>query len=82
MHKDPTQASTITIGKVDVTKFRNASEKYEDLKWFYVVTNETSNFRFAWSHEIKNIFYDEKSFDDGYKNFGTFDSFYGGIHIP
>ena len=79
MHKDSTQQSSLTLGSIDTTLFRNKSEKYEDLKWFTVPSN-TGNF--SWRHEVKNVFYAGKSFDDGFVNTGIFDSFYGGIYLP
>jgi hypothetical protein len=79
MHKDVSVESSLTLGKYDITKFRNKAEKETDLLWFPV--DPTSN-SFAWRREVKNILYNEKSFDDGYKNGGVFDSFYGGIHLP
>ena len=79
MHQDDTHQSTMTMGGFDETKFRNKSEKYSDLKWFDVPPKTS---RFAWTREVKNIFYNDKSFDDGYYNTGTFDSFFGGIHLP
>ncbi len=80
MHKESTaQSSSMQLGKIDENKFRNKTEKIETLKWFYVSASTT---RFAWRHEVRNILYNQKSFDDGFKNDGTFDSFYGGIHLP
>lgn len=79
MHQDSSLESTLTFGGYDVAKFRNKTEKPEDLKWFDVPPKTS---RFAWTREVKNIFYNGKSFDDGYYNTGTFDSFFGGIHLP
>jgi hypothetical protein len=79
MLKDPTLQSTLTLGYIDETKFRNKSETFTTLKWFNVDRNST---RFAWRKEMRNVFYDGKSFDDGKVNDAVFDSFYGGLHLP
>lgn len=79
MHKEPSKQSTLTIGKFDTSKFRNTSEKEADLVWFNVPRNTT---RFAWRREMKNSFYNQVSFDDGFVNDATFDSFFDGIHLP
>lgn len=71
--------SSLTLGTVDTSLFRNKSETYDSLKWFSVPTNTG---QFSWRHEIKNVFYAGKSFDDGFVNTGIFDSFYGGIYLP
>lgn len=31
---------------------------------------------------MRNVFYNKKSFDDGFRNLAVFDSFYGGVHLP
>lgn len=77
MWQDTTKDSFIVIGGYDVTRFRNKTDR--DLKWFTIPTNTK---RFAWTREVRNIFYNGKSFDDGYFNTGTFDSFQGGLHLP
>jgi hypothetical protein len=79
MHKDPNKDSTLTLGYIEESKFRNTSETRKTLKWFNVDRNST---RFAWKKEMRNVFYDKKSFDDGKVNDAVFDSFYGGIHLP
>lgn len=79
MKKDPSAQSTLTLGKFDTSKFRNKSEKFENLKWFKVPRDTT---RFAWRHEMKNVFYAFESFDDGFVNEAVFDSFVEGIHLP
>lgn len=79
MQKDPNVQSSLTIGKFDTTKFRNKTEREQDLVWFQVPRNTT---RFAWRREMKNVFYNRESFDDGYVNMATFDSFFGGIFLP
>jgi hypothetical protein len=79
MHQDTLVDSTITFGGYDANKFRNKTEKYSDLVWLDVPPKTS---RFAWTREVKNIFYNGKSFDDGFYNTGTFDSFFGGIHLP
>ncbi len=77
MHQDPKKESFIIFGGYDATKFRNKSDT--TLQWFSVPIR---NNRFAWTREVKNIFFGGKSFDDGYVNTGTFDSFEGGLHLP
>lgn len=83
------EASTLELGKISHDKFRYKAEDESQLGWVKVATNTT---RFAWRSEMKNIFYnrtsfadtkfEDKSIDDGFQNNATFDSFYGGIHIP
>lgn len=80
MHRENTpHQSTLTFGKIEQNKFRNTSEAVEQLKWFEIPRD---NQRFAWRKEMKNVFYNNQSFDDGYVNFAVFDSFFGGIHLP
>lgn len=77
MWQDTSKDSFITFGGYDTSRFRNKSDV--NLNWFTVPIN---THRFAWTREVKNIYYGEKSFDDGYYNTGTFDSFEGGLHLP
>jgi hypothetical protein len=77
MNQDPKKDSFIIFGGYDATRFRNKTDL--NLIWFNVPIN---NNRFAWTREVKNVFYGEKSFDDGFVNTGTFDSFEGGLHLP
>jgi hypothetical protein len=79
MHKDPNIDSTLTLGYINETKFRNTSETFANLKWFNVNRNTT---RFAWRKEMRNVFYDQDSFDDGKVNDAVFDSFFGGLYLP
>lgn len=57
--------STITFGRIDTIRFRNKTETEATLKWFLIPSN---NQRYAWRHEMKDVFYDRKSFDDDYVN--------------
>jgi Eukaryotic aspartyl protease len=77
MYQDTTIQSTIMFGGYDESKYRNKTDK--SLQWFNVPVNTN---RFAWTREVKNVFYNGVSYDDGYVNTGTFDSFYGGLHLP
>ena len=77
MWQDTSKDSFIIFGGYDVTRFRNKTD--QNLIWFTVPTNTE---RFAWTREVKNIYYDSQSYDDGYVNTGTFDSFQGGLHLP
>jgi hypothetical protein len=77
MWQDTSKDSFIVFGGYDTTRFRNKSDS--QLQWFSVPTNTN---RFAWTREVKNIYYGQKSFDDGFFNTGTFDSFQGGLHLP
>jgi len=70
MWQDTSKESFMTLGGYDVTRFRNKTDT--NLIWFTIPTN---THRFAWTREVKNIYYGEQSFDDGYFNTGTFDSF-------
>jgi Eukaryotic aspartyl protease len=89
MKKGDDQTSTLELGKISYDKFRYKGEDENHLGWVTVPTNTT---RFSWRTEMKNIFYnrtsfndtkfEEKSIDDGFQNNATFDSFYGGIHLP
>lgn len=74
-----TSESSFTLGKIDVTKFRNKTETEATLRWTSVPTKTN---RYAWTAEMKNIFYNDKSVDDGFRNTAVFDSFYGGVHLP
>lgn len=79
MHQSTKETSSLTIGKIDETKFRNKAETEATLKWFDVPKSST---RFAWKREMRNVYYNAKSFDDGEINDAVFDSFYGGILLP
>ena len=62
-----------------MTKFRNKTETEATLRWTSVPVKTN---RYAWLAEMKNIFYNDKSIDDGFRNMAVFDSFYGGLHLP
>lgn len=79
MFKDTSIPSTLTIGVLDQTLFRNTSETLADVPWFTV---NATNAAFAWNHPIANFYYGGISFDDGQPNMGIFDSFWPGIHLP
>ena len=70
MFQDTKKESFIIFGGYDPTRFRNKTDV--NLQWFSVPVKSN---RFAWTREVKNVFYNGKSFDDGYVNTGTFDSF-------
>lgn len=79
MHQNTKEQSSLTIGKIDTSKFRNKGETELTLKWFEVPKTST---RFAWRREMRNVFYNGASFDDGEINDAVFDSFYGGLLLP
>lgn len=78
MYKNSANA-TIEFGKIDPGKLRNKTETINDLYWLSVPTNTV---QFAWRREMRNVFYNGVSFDDGNINDAVFDSFYGGIYLP